>query len=379
MRVLVSGGGTAGHINPALAIADKIKSENPGAVVEYVGTPGGMETRLVPNAGYAIHTVAVRGFKRKLSLANIDAAVKAFTSVSHAKKIIRGFKPDIVIGTGGYVSWPVVKAAAKLGVPTLIHEQNAVPGVTTKMLSKLVDKVMISFESSREFFDCDPGKLLLTGNPVSEKMLKADKAEMRKLLGIPAGATVLLSAGGSLGAKRVNEAVYSLITEFSEKSGVYHFHATGKGGYEEQAALYRAAGFRDMDSETLKKGNVTVKKYIYNMPELLAAADIVVCRAGAMTLSEIAALGKAAVIIPSPNVTNNHQYKNAKVLADGGAAVLIEEKDLTGEALVGKVRAYVENPALRHETAQNIRRFAVPHTLDRIYDTVLELVGGKKA
>ena len=374
MRVLVSGGGTAGHINPALAIADKIKSEDPGAVIEYVGTPDSMESRLVPNAGYGFHAVKVRGFRRKLSLDNIDAAIKAVTSVAHAKKIIREFEPDVVIGTGGYVSWPVVKAAAKMGVPTLIHEQNAVPGVTSKMLSKYVDRIMISFESSREFFDCDPDKLELVGNPVSEKMLNADKTEMRKLLGIPQNAVVVLSAGGSLGAKRVNEAVYELITGYTSKSdGIYHFHATGRGGYEEQAELYRKAGFKDIDSETLKKGNVTVKKYIYNMPELLASADIVVCRAGAMTLSEIASLGKAAVIIPSPNVTNNHQYKNAKVLADGDAAVLIEEKDLTGGLLIEKVRAFAENPAYRAVTEQNIRKFAVLGTLDRIYEIVCSL------
>ncbi len=375
MRVLVSGGGTAGHINPALAIADKIKSEDPGAVIEYVGTPDSMESRLVPNAGYGFHAVKVRGFKRKLSLDNIDAAIKAVTSVAHAKKIIRVFEPDIVIGTGGYVSWPVVKAAAKMGIPTLIHEQNAVPGVTSKMLSKYVNRVMISFESSREFFECAPKKLVLTGNPVSEKMLNADKDEMRALLGIPKNAIVVLSAGGSLGAKRVNEAVYELITGFTAQAqGIYHFHATGRGGYEEQAALYRAAGFKDIDSETLKKGNVTVKKYIYNMPELLAAADIVVCRAGAMTLSEIASMGKAAIIIPSPNVTNNHQYKNAKVLADGDAAVLIEEKDLTGARLIEKVRALAENPAYRAVTEHNIRKFAVVGTLDRIYEIICELV-----
>lgn len=368
MRVLVSGGGTAGHINPALAIADKIKSEQPDAVIEYVGTPGGMETRLVPNAGYKIHTVAVRGFKRKLSAANIDAAIKAVTSVAKAKKIIREFEPDLVIGTGGYVSWPVVKAAAKMGIRTMIHEQNAVPGVTTKMLSKYVDTVMISFESSREFFDCDPKKLVLVGNPVSEKMLNTKKSEARRLLGIPESTTVILSAGGSLGAKRVNEAVYRLITDYSVKDGnLRHFHATGKGGYDEQAELYRAAGFHDADSETLQKGGVTVKKYIYNMPELLASADVVVCRAGAMTLSEIAAMRKAAVIIPSPNVTNNHQYKNAKVLADGGAAILIEEKDLTGESLIESVKRYTDSLDFRRKTEAAIARFAITDALERIY------------
>ena len=375
MRVLVSGGGTAGHINPALAIADKIKSENPDAVIEYVGTPTGMENQLVPRAGYKIHGVAVRGFRRKLSLDNIDAAVKAVTSVIKAKRIIKDFKPDIVIGTGGYVSWPVVKAASAMKVPTLIHEQNAVPGVTTKMLSKYADKVMISFESSGEYFDCDKSKLVLVGNPVSEKMLKADKAEMRKKLGIPEGATVIVSAGGSLGAKMLNSAVFELIKDYSVKAEkVYHFHATGKGAFDEQSKLYSDLGFERIDEETLVKNNVTVKKYIYNMHELLASSDIVVCRAGAMTLSEIAAMHKASVIIPSPNVTNNHQYKNAKVLADKDAAFLIEEKDLTGELLCKKVKEYAENEILRLQTEENIKQFAVYDTLDRIYDIVRTLV-----
>ena len=374
MRVLVSGGGTAGHINPAIAIADKIKAEQPDSVIEYVGTPTGMENQLVPKAGYKIHGVAIKGFKRKLSFDNVDAAIKAFTSVAKAKKIIKEFKPDIVIGTGGYVCWPVMKAAAKMGVPTAIHESNAVPGVTTKMLSKMVDKIMISFESTKDYFTCDRTKFVLTGNPVSEKILKADKAEMRKKLGIPEDKTVILSAGGSLGARRINEAVFHLIKEYSvNDDNVYHFHATGRGGFEEQAVLYEAEGFSRVDEDSLVKRNVAVMRYIYNMPEILACADIVICRAGAMTLSEIAALKKSAVIIPSPNVTNNLQYKNAKVLADGDAAVLIEEKDLTGELLCEKVRMYADDKMLRIMTGENIKKFAVYDTLDRIYDIVCGL------
>jgi len=374
MRVLVSGGGTAGHINPALAIADKIKAEQPDSVIEYVGTPTGMENQLVPKAGYKIHGVAVRGFKRKLSLDNIDAAIKAFTSVSKAKKIIKEFKPDIVIGTGGYVCWPVMKAAAKMGVPTAIHESNAVPGVATKMLSKMVDKIMISFESTKDYFNCDRTKFVLTGNPVSEKILKADKAEMRKKLGIPDDKVVILSAGGSLGARRINEAVFHLINEYSVKDdGVFHFHATGRGGFEEQAELYAKEGFERADEDSLVKNNVAVMRYIYNMPEVLACADVVICRAGAMTLSEIAAMKKSAVIIPSPNVTNNHQYKNAKVLADGDAATLIEEKELTGELLLEKVKMYADDVMLREMTGENIKKFAVYDTLDRIYDIVCGL------
>jgi UDP-N-acetylglucosamine--N-acetylmuramyl-(pentapeptide) pyrophosphoryl-undecaprenol N-acetylglucosamine transferase len=374
MRVLVSGGGTAGHINPALSIADKIKAEYKDAVIEYVGTPNGMENSLAAKAGYKIHHVKVRGFKRKLTIKNVDAAVKAVTSVIKAKKIIKDFKPDIVIGTGGYVSWPVVKAASKMHIKTAIHEQNAVPGVTTKMLSKYVDKIMISFESSRAFFDCDSSKIVFVGNPVSEKMLRADKKTSREKLGISDDKTVILSAGGSLGAKMVNAAAYELIKDYSlKKENIIHFHATGKGGYDEQSELYKALGFENADEDTLTKNNVTVKKYIYNMDEMLSAADIVVCRAGAMTLSEIACLGKAAVIIPSPNVTNNHQFKNTKVLVDGNAAVCIEEKDLSGEKLIQEVSKYVNNVQYRKTTEENIKKFAVYDTLDRIIGIVREL------
>ncbi len=372
MRVLVSGGGSAGHINPALAIADKIKKENPDAVIEYVGTPNGMENNLVPKAGYKIHHVKVRGFVRKLTLKNVDAAVKAVTSVMEAKRIVRTFKPDIVIGTGGYVSWPVLKAAAKQGVPTCIHEQNAFPGVTTRMLSKYVDKVMISFEESRKHFDAQD-KLILVGNPVSEKMLTANKKNCREKLGIPEDAKVILSCGGSLGARPLNENVYELIKNYSIKNDVYHFHAVGNAGWQVQSALYKELGFEEAGEDTLKKGNVTVSRYIYNMHEILPASDVMVCRAGAMTLSEMACLAKASVIIPSPYVTNNHQYKNAKVLADKGAAVLIEEKNLTGELLESKVALLLSDEEKRKSIENNVRSFAVTDTLERIYSIVKEL------
>ena len=376
MRVLVSGGGSAGHINPALSIADKIKKENPDAVIEYVGTPNGMENNLVPKAGYKMHHVKVRGFVRKLTAKNFDAAIKAVTSVIEAKKIVRSFKPDIVIGTGGYVSWPVLKAASKLGIPTCIHEQNAYPGVTTRMLSKYVDKVMISFEESAKYFDV-PEKLTLVGNPVSEKMLTADKDKCRKKLGLPQGAKVILSCGGSLGARPLNENVYELIKNYSlNTENLYHFHAVGNAGWEVQSELYKKLGFKETEQDTLKKGNVVVSRYIYNMHELLPASDVLVCRAGAMTLSEMACLKKASVIIPSPYVTNNHQYKNAKVLSDKGAGVLIEEKDLSGAVLVNAVSTLVNDGDKRIAMENAVGLFAVYDTLDRIYSIVKELAAG---
>ncbi len=287
MRVLISGGGTGGHINPALAIAEKIKSCNKDAVIEYVGTEKGLEASLVPKAGYKIHFIKVKGFKRRLTLENIDAAGKAVTAVVAAKKVIKKFKPDIVIGTGGYVSWPVLKAASKMGIPTCIHEQNAYPGVTTRMLSKYVDKVMISFDECRKYFTCDSSKLTLVGNPVSEKMLSANKEHAREKLGFSADEKVLLSAGGSLGAQPLNENVYELVKNYSLVSGIRHIHATGGAGWQTEREKYIALGFEETSEDVLTKGNVTVCRYIYNMHELLAACDVEICRAGAMTLAEL--------------------------------------------------------------------------------------------
>lgn len=373
MRVLMSGGGTGGHINPALAIADKIKLNDKDAVIEYVGTARGLEATLVPKSGYKMHFIKVRGFKRSLSLSNFDAAVKAVTSVIEAKKIIKKFKPDIVIGTGGYVCWPVLKAAAKMGVPTIVHESNAYPGVTTRMLSKYVDKILVGFEESKKYLDCDESKVMHVGSPVSEKMLCANKEEAREKLGIPEGTKAVVSAGGSLGAMALNKNVYELIKNYTLTSNVYHFHATGNAGWDEQSALYKALGFVETEKDVLRKSNVTVCRYIYNMHELLPASDVAICRAGAMTLSELSVLGKAAVIVPSPYVTNNHQFKNAKVLCDKNAGVLIEEKDLTGELLTESIRNILENDEKRRDMENNVRTFAVTDTLDRIYDIVKKL------
>lgn len=374
MRVLISGGGTGGHINPALAIADKIKNENSDAVIEYVGTKRGLEATLVPKAGMKIHFIKVKGFKRSLTFENLDAALKVVTSVLEAKKIIKNFNPDIVVGTGGYVCWPVLKAAAKMGIPTVVHESNAFPGVTTRMLSKYVDRVLLGFEESKQYLDCDKEKLLRVGSPVSEKMLCANKEKSREKLGFSADEKIVLSAGGSLGAKPLNDNVYELIKNYTLPSGIRHIHATGNAGWKEQSELYRSLGFARKDNDTLEKGTVTVCRYIYNMHELLAACDVEICRAGAMTLSELSVLGKAAVIVPSPYVTNNHQYKNAKVLCDKGAALMIEEKNLNGEILTETVKKLVENDVMRQSIENNVREFAITDTLDRIYAVIKDLV-----
>ncbi len=374
MRVLISGGGTGGHINPALAIADKIKKEYPDSVIEYVGTQKGLEATLVPKAGLKIHFIKVKGFKRSLSLDNIDAAIKAVTSVAKAKKIIKEFRPDIVIGTGGYVCWPVLKAAAKIGIPTAVHESNAFPGVTTRMLSKYVNCIMLGFEESKKYLECDESKLVHVGSPVSEKMMTVNKEEARKKLGISDDDRMVLSAGGSLGAKALNDNVFELIKNYTLPEGIFHVHATGNAGWDEHSARYKELGFEEVGEDTLKKGNVTVCRYIYNMHELLAACDVEICRAGAMTLSELSVLAKAAVIVPSPYVTNNHQYKNAKVLCDKNAAVMIEEKNLAADNLISTVKELVESDEKRKNIENNVREFAITDTLDRIYAIIRNLI-----
>lgn len=376
MRVLISGGGTGGHINPALAIAGMLREKYKDTVIEYVGTKRGLETKLVALEGYKLHTVKVRGFSRSLSPANIDAAIKAVTSVFEAKRIIKEFKPDIVIGTGGYVCWPVLKAAAKLGIPTAVHEQNAVVGMTVKMLSKYVDKVMISFEESRELFDC-PEKLVMTGNPIKGEMLRADFNESRSKLGYDTETPMILSYGGSLGAMRINQNILSVIERYSEKNNIYHIHATGRGEWQEIKAKLLERGYSD-NGDYVTRGKVTVREYIYDMPTLMSAADIIISRAGAMTIAELSAMGKAAVLIPSPNVTNNHQYKNAAVLEKAGGAVLIEEKNLTPEVLEKKLSELISDKNKLCSLKQNIKQFAVPDSLERVDRVVMELLKGKK-
>ena len=376
MRVLISGGGTGGHINPALAIAGMLREKYKDIEIEYVGTKRGLETKLVALEGYKLHTVKVRGFSRSLSLKNVDAAIKAVTSVFEAKKIIKEFKPDIVIGTGGYVCWPVLKAAAKLGIPTAVHEQNAVVGMTVKMLSKYVDKVMISFEESRQLFDC-PEKLVMTGNPIKSEMLRANFAESRSKLGYDTGIPMILSYGGSLGAMKINQNILSVIERYSEKNNVYHIHATGRGEWQEIKSKLLKRGYSD-NGDYVTRGKVTVREYIYDMPTLMSAADIIISRAGAMTIAEISAMGKAAVLIPSPNVTNNHQYKNAVVLERAGGAVLIEEKNLTPEVLEGKLSELINDKSSLDGLKNNIKQFAVRDSLERVNAVIMELLKDKK-
>ncbi len=365
MRVLLSGGGTAGHINPALAIAAKIREEEPDSVIAFVGTPNGMENKLVKKAGYEIFHVDVKGFQRKLTLKNFEVAWKAFVSPMRAKAIIKAFSPDVVIGTGGYVSWPVVKAAAKRKIPTLIHEQNAQAGVTTRMLSGIVDKVMISFEATRSQLRAAEENIILTGNPVCPELFRINKEEERQKLSLPANPCVL-SYGGSLGARAINTAAFEIIKNGDfEKAGIFHTHAIGSYEWKKRS---------DEISALPKSRMHELFEYIYDMPSRMCASDLVVCRAGAITLAELAVLGKPAILIPSPYVTDDHQLKNARVVEEKGAAVVIEEKDLTPSLFAEKVIELVSDKERLEEMSRAARSMALLDTDKRIYNAVKEVL-----
>jgi UDP-N-acetylglucosamine--N-acetylmuramyl-(pentapeptide) pyrophosphoryl-undecaprenol N-acetylglucosamine transferase len=366
MKVILCGGGTSGHVNPALNIAETIKKRMPDTEIMFIGTKRGIESTLVPKFGYKIDFVEVSGFSRKLTLKNIKAAWHALTSVSEAKKIIKKFKPDIVIGTGGYVSWPTVKAASKLGIPTLIHEQNAFPGVTTKMLSKVVDKVCISFTGSEKFFEeAVRSKLILTGNPVIVDGMTREEA--RKKLGLSDDERYVLSYGGSMGAEKVNELVFDLIESFSIPQNIRHTHAIGRVGFEKFNTIAKEKGFYEHK-------NLNISEYIYDMAVHQAAADVLICRAGAMTLSELAIRGRASVLIPSPHVTEDHQYKNARLIADAGAAVVFRESEIDSKILAEAVSDLLNNPNKRRRMEESVKGFAMPDSLDRIVDEALALL-----
>ena len=355
MRILMTGGGTAGHINPALAIAELLKKEYPDAEFLFVGAKGRMETQLVPAAGYPIRTISVRGFQRRLSLKNIGrnilAAVDVVTASAVSARIVKEFKPDLAVGTGGYVCGPVLREAIRAGVPTAVHESNAFPGVTVKMLAKEGATVLLCSEDARRHLP-EGTRAVVTGNPIRPEFLTLDKAAARAELGLDARPLVL-SFGGSLGAAKINEAMAEVLRRSREEGKLQHIHGAGKAGYAAMKAKLEQL------QVPLSGDGVTVREYIDDMPRCMAAADLVICRCGAMTLSELPAAGKPSILIPSPYVAENHQYHNAMVLVNRGAALCIEEKDLTADRLWKAIGTATADPARLQEMERNVRSAAI--------------------
>lgn len=375
MKFLFATGGTAGHINPALAAASYLRENYPDSEILFIGTADHMEARLVPNAGFAFKTIEINGFKRSLSpkaiLDNVKTVGKLLESEKKSKQIIKDFQPDVVIGFGGYVSGPVLEEAARLHIPCCIHEQNAFPGITNKQLAKKVDRVMLTVEDAKKHLE-PKHEPIVTGLPVRGEILTKDRNEARKELGIPEGKMLVLSFGGSLGAAPLNDAMRDILLQHAEDGTVYHIHSAGTNGAKYLEQL-KADGFESVSDTVLRKGTVEVRQYIDNMDVCMAAADVVVGRAGASSLSEIEALGKASILIPSPYVAENHQYHNAMALVNRNAARIIEEKDLTSERLDGELNSLLQSPATIFEIEKNAKAMAVLDSRERIADVILSL------
>lgn len=364
MKILFACGGTAGHINPALAVASAMQKQHAEQVqILFAGNPKGMEARLVPKAGFDFAPIDVSGFQRKLSMENVRRNLKAagllLRAPRRAKQILEEFCPDVVLGTGGYVSGPVVRQAAKMGIKTLTHEQNAFPGVTTKLLTRYVDTVLLAVPDAQQHLPEGP-KYVVTGNPVRSEILFADRETARQELGV-GNRLCLLTFGGSLGARRINEAIADVVMAFCESGEYHHIHATGQYGVELFPEL-----LRERKADITGNPHYDIREYIDDMPRCLAAADLVICRAGAITLSELQAAGKASILIPSPNVAENHQYHNAMVLAEQNAAIVIEEKNLTGRELVHYIRELAADPQELKNLGKNAGRMAIVDADQRI-------------
>ncbi len=375
MRFLFAAGGTGGHINPALAVAGEIRERYPDSEILFVGSKGKMEHDLVPKAGFDIKTINISGFQRKISLENIIRNIKTIIylliSNFQVKKIIKEFKPDVVIGFGGYVSGPVLRKAYQMGIPTAIHEQNAFPGITNKTLAKNVDKVMITVEAARKHLQ-PKNECILTGLPVRGEMLRADRDFARAEMGIKDDEKLILSMGGSLGAKAINEAMVELISAKADEKNCRFLHSMGRYG------LWVPDKLEEKGVDLASHKNIEIREYISDMDRCMSAADMIICRAGASTLSEIEALGKASILIPSPNVAENHQYHNAMALVNNSAALIIEEKDLTGEKIIALADELLKDDNKRNTLANNAKAMAIIDAKEKIADIVVGLGKGKK-
>ncbi|MCC0667173.1 undecaprenyldiphospho-muramoylpentapeptide beta-N-acetylglucosaminyltransferase [Clostridioides sp. ZZV13-5731] len=364
MKVLLSGGGTGGHVYPAIAIANKIRDEHPDAEIMFVGTEKGIESEIVPKYGFELKTVTVQGFKRKIDLDNVKRVFKLFKGLEQSRKIVKKFKPDVVIGTGGYVSGPVLFNASMGKIPAIIHEQNSFPGVTNKILSKTVTKVLTSFEDSHKRFpEAAEEKLVFTGNPVRKEILLSRKNIARKNLGISEEKKMVLCYGGSGGSRKINDAMRLVIKNMVNEDIAFIF-ATGKSYYEE---------FMESISNINLKPYQKVVPYLEDMANALAASDLVIGSAGAISLAEITALGKPSIIIPKAYTAENHQEYNAKSIEKQGAGVAILEKNLTPESLNTAVFKLLGDRELLVDMANASKTIGRPEAIDLIYDEIIKV------
>ena len=370
MNVIFTCGGTGGHINPAIAVAKRLKERKPNCNILFVGAEDGMETKLVPREGFRLETLTVSNYSRKFNFKSLRHNLKTVGTIRkamlRAKEIIEEFQPDVIVGTGGYASFPMLKMGCKLGIPTALHEANAVPGLATRMVCDKVDKIMVSFEESRkEYKHAD--RVIPVGMPVREEFVYTKREDARRELGLD-DKPFIVSAWGSLGAREMNKKIAQFMKLECREGRYRHVHATGSFGWRWMPEYVKEQGV-DLEAQEL----VTMQEYIYNMPTLMAAADVFISRAGASTLNEIAAAGTPCIIGPSPNVTNNHQEMNARILEQRGAAVVLREGDCDGKILYETAKELLEDPARRQAMTAALRDMAIIDSAERILDIVLEL------
>lgn len=364
MNVIFTCGGTGGHINPAIAVANIWKERHPDSKILFIGGEGYMEEELVPKAGYELVVMPAFGLERKLTLSamrnNFLSIKSVLTSIGKCKRVIKEFGADVVIGTGGYASFPALYAAKRLGVPTCVHEANAMPGLTTRLVADWVDKVLVCFPESAKHYR-HPQKVEVVGMPVRREFIYTKKADARRELGLDE-IPLVVSAFGSQGAKAMNETVGKLFRLEQDAGFPFrHIHAVGSFGWGWMPDYVRQQGVNLEENSS-----ITMQKYIYNMPTVMAAADVIISRAGASSCSEIAASGTPCVLIPSPNVTDNHQEKNARALEKQGAAVVVLEKDCTPERLFGEITALMEDKQRYAAMEKALYTMAVPDSAERL-------------
>ena len=369
MNFVLTCGGTAGHINPALAVAHRLRELSPGCGILFLGAEGKMEMDLVPREGYDILPLKVTNLSRGRHLEDVSHNLHSLKNVvdagHEARRILKDFKPDAVLGTGGYVCYPVLHEAAKLGIPTLIHESNAVPGLTTKMLASSVSCVLLGYEESARHY-AGVRDLRVTGTPVRDSFVSYSQSMARRELGIPEDTPLVVSMWGSLGSGHMNETLVSMLPLMRGQRDFRMIHATGSFYHESVTRKVKASGVTPEDC------SVELRQYIYDSARVLNAADLVLCRAGASTLAEIARIGKPALIVPSPNVTNHHQEKNARLVERAGGAKVLLEGEFDAQSFLAEIRNLLSDPVALSAMGEAMASLAVPDALDQIVDAVLE-------
>ena len=366
MKIIFCGGGTGGHITPSISVAQGILSKDKNAKILFIGREGGDENRLITKNNFDLKTIKISGLKRKLSMDNFKAVKQLFDAVKQSKNIISEFKPDIVFGTGGYVSFPVIYAAQKMNVKTVIHESNSVMGLSTKLLYKKADRILLSMPESEDFLNKNKNASVV-GNPVRDDFIYLKKDRARQKSSLSDDSFVILSFGGSGGSEKMNNVIMDVMKHYSNmNSSVTHIHVTGKKYYQK---------ILDENKDFLSKTkNCHVYEYLDNIPDYLVGADLIISRGGAMSIAEITIAEKISILIPSPNVTNNHQYKNAKTLSDKGAATLIEEKDLTEETLSAAIDELYKNKTRRDTMQNNIKKLKIKNPKEAIIREIFSVL-----